>query len=140
MKNLRLLSLVGLSVVVLSFVPGCSSESATDGGTAGTPEARDGLLDLANLLNTVQEEGRPLPKKAADFAQHDVAFPAAGALIQNGTIVYFPGASIDASAATTAIVAMQADADKSGGWVLLSTGEVKDLGAQEIAALPRAGS
>jgi hypothetical protein len=34
---------------------------------------------------------------------------------------------------------MQADADKTGGWVLLENGEVQDLSASEIQALKPAG-
>jgi hypothetical protein len=57
----------------------------------------------------------------------------------NGTIVYLFGATIDESLTPPKLVAMQSGADKSGGWVLLSNGEVKDLPAAEVAALPPGG-
>ncbi len=119
---------------------GCSgSGSSGSSSTKGTPEARDGLMDLQNLLVEIKSSGGKLPTKAAEFAQHDVAHPAAGSLVVNGTIVYLFGATIDESLTPPKLVAMQSDADKSGGWVLLSNGEVKDLPAAEVAALPPGG-
>lgn len=96
-------------------------------------------MDLHNLLVEIKAAGSKLPTKPSDFTQHDIVHPAAGALAANGTIIYLYGATIDASITPPKLVAMQAAADKSGGWVLLSNGEVKDLPASEVAALPPGG-
>lgn len=126
-----------LLLMALSGCWGCSSQPAATSTSAGTPQAREGLEDLARLLSTINAQGGALPRTAADFAQHDVAFPAAGVLVQNGTITYLPRATLDPAATPPYLVAMQADADTTGGWVLLSNGEVQDLPAAEVAALPR---
>jgi len=137
MFRLQMASRLFVLLIVLTLALGCSSETATKSPTAGTPQAHDGLEDLARLLKTLQTQGGTPPRTPAEFAQHDVAFPAAGTLVQNGTITYLPGGTIDEAVTPPQLVALQAGADTTGGWVLLSTGEVQDLPAGEIAALPR---
>jgi len=129
-----------LALVFLLFVSfaGCSGSSEPV-STTGMPEALDGLKDLAELLKILESEGRSFPKKKSEFVQHDVMHPAAGTLIPNGTVVYFLGGKIDSNDANPKIVAMQAGADKGGGWVLLSNGELKDLPADQVAALGTSG-
>lgn len=130
---------IALLLLTVGFI-GCSGSGASSKtSTSGSPEAKDGLMDLQNLLVEIKAAGGKLPTKAADLTQHDVAHPAAGALVVNGTIVYLFGATIDESITPPKLVAMQSGADKSGGWVLLSNGEVKDLPAAEVAALPPGG-
>lgn len=137
MSLLQIAGRMCLLLMALSVVSGCSSEPSPSGSSAGTPQAHDGLEDLARLLKSVKARGGAPPRTPADFAKYDVEFPAAGTLIQNGTITYLPGGTIDESVNPAQLVAMQADADKTGGWVLLSTGEVQDLSAAEVAALPK---
>lgn len=137
MSKLQMTSRFFVLLIALALASGCSSEPAASSSSAGTPQARDGLEDLARLLKTIKSQGGSLPRTPADFAQHDVAFPAAGTLTQNGTITYLPGGTIDETVTPSQLVALQADAETTGGWVLLSTGEVQDLPAAEIAALPR---
>lgn len=130
---------IALLLFTFGFI-GCSGSGANSKtSTSGSPEAKDGLMDLQNLLIEIKAAGGKLPTKASDLTQHDVAHPAAGALVVNGTIVYLFGATIDESLTPPKLVAMQSGADKSGGWVLLSNGEVKDLPAAEVAALPPGG-
>jgi len=118
---------------------GCSSKPGTVTQRAGTPEARDGLLDLAQLLQSIHQSGGKLPTSPEDFAQHDVLYPAAGALVQNGTITYLPGATIDPSDAQIKLVAMQAGAESTGGYVLLNSGDVQEMTAAEVYSLPHVG-
>ena len=96
-------------------------------------------MDLAELLKEIKTNGGKVPAANSDFAPHDAMHPAAGALSINGTIIYLFGATVDTNETALKLVAMQKDADKSGGWVLLSNGEVKDLPAAEVAALPLGG-
>jgi hypothetical protein len=137
MFKFQMASRLALLLITVSLASGCSSDPAASSSTAGTPQAHDGLGDLARLLKSVKAQGGTPPRTPADFAKHDVACPAAGTLIQNGTITYLPGDVIDEAIAPPQLIALQADAETTGGWVLLSTGEVQDLPAAEIAALPR---
>ena len=129
-------------VIPYAFVSGCGG-SSTGGkdmkNTTGSPAAKDGLMDLSLLLTEIKAAKGKMPSSANDFAQHDIAHPAAGVTAVNGTIVYLVGATVDAKDTSGKLVAMQKDADKSGGWVLLSNGEVKDLSAAEVTALPLGG-
>jgi hypothetical protein len=134
--------LLVLTCLTLSPLVGCTpaSTTTTDSTPAGTPPARDGLIDLAQLLKSIKDQGGRLPATPAEFAAYDVAFPAAGALVQNGTIVHLRGATLDEADDELKLVAMQAGADQTGGWVLLSNGEVSELTAEQVTALPRAGT
>jgi hypothetical protein len=60
-------------------------------------------------------------------------------MVQNGAIVYLAGAKINEADTEPKLVAMQADADKTGGWVLLSNGKVEEMTAEQVAALPPGG-
>lgn len=139
MRYLKSSAISWAAVCLLIWVSGCSSDPGTVTQGAGTPEARDGLLDLANLLKSINQSGGKLPTSPTDFANHDVLYPAAGALVQNGTITYLPGATITPNDPEVKVVAMQAGAETSGGYVLLSTGDVKELTAAEVSALPPDG-
>jgi hypothetical protein len=55
-------------------ISGCSGSGASSKtSTSGSPEAKDGLMDLQNLLIEIKAAGGKLPTKAADLTQHDVA-------------------------------------------------------------------
>lgn len=138
MKTIRCFAFT-LLVAQMLLVAGCFSTTKVDplASTSGTPAARDGLLDLCDLLKEVK--GGKVPMTNNDLAQHDAMHPAAFALTTNGTIVYLFGASVNPAEKELKLVGMQKDADKTGGWVLLSNGEVKDLPASEVAALPAGG-
>lgn len=97
------------------------------------------MQDVSALLQSLQAQGTAPPTKAAHYRQFDVIHPAAGIMIPNRTLIYFKGGRIDPESKSQLLVAMQADADKTGGWVLLESGEVKDLQASEIQNLKQAG-
>ena len=138
MKSVRCFTFV-LLVAQILFVAGCFSTTKVDplASKSGTPAARDGLLDLCDLLKEVK--GGKVPMTMNDLAQHDAMHPAAFSLTTNGTIVYLFGASVNPAEKDIKLVGMQKDADKTGGWVLLSSGEVKDLPASEVTAFPPGG-
>lgn len=127
-----------MSSLMCFCLNGCTGNSATV-STTGMPEALDGLKDLAHLLEILQAERGSLPTKKSDFEKFDVMHPAAGTLIPNGTIVYFLGGKVNQKGGEPTIVAMQANADKTGGWVLLSSGEVHDLPADQVASMKTSG-
>ncbi|HAC90826.1 MAG TPA: hypothetical protein DCF63_09355 [Planctomycetaceae bacterium] len=118
---------------------GCSQKSGSEGSGSGFPGANEGVRDFSALLQSLQTEGTAPPTKAAQYRQFDVVYPAAGIMIPNRTLVYFKGGKINPDSDSRVLVAMQADADKTGGWVLLENGEVQDLTASEIQALKPAG-
>jgi|LakMenE01Jun11ns_1017448.scaffolds.fasta_scaffold9941488_1 hypothetical protein len=136
----RLVRKANLAAGLLSLlIVGCSQNSTSEGSGSGMPGAREGLRDFSALLQSLKTEGTAPPTKAAQYRQFDVVHPAAGIMIPNRTLVYFKGGKINPDSDSQMLVAMQADADKTGGWVLLENGEVQDLSASEIQALKPAG-
>ncbi|MBM3966228.1 MAG: hypothetical protein FJ308_14370 [Planctomycetes bacterium] len=103
--------------------------------TAGLPDAKNALLDLAQLLTGLAAGNLPPPKEDADFVNYDVEHPAIATLIANKSVVYNYGTTTQSSNAGTSWIAMQSNAKESGGWVLLDNGEVKDLPAAEVSTL-----
>lgn len=103
--------------------------------TAGLPDAKNALLDLAQLLNGLAAGNLPPPKEDADFMNHDVEHPAIATLIVNKTVVYNYGTTTASGNSGTSWVAMQSNAKETGGWVLLDNGEVKNMQASDVSAL-----
>jgi hypothetical protein len=120
---------------------GCGSKEipTTVSETAGMPEAKDALLDLAELLKRLAAGNMKPPTDAAGFVNYDVEHPAIATLISNGLVVYNFGATIDGTKAGDQWVAMQSNAKEKGGWVLLNNGEIRDMQSAEVAALKPAG-
>jgi hypothetical protein len=128
-------ALCGLAIILSA---GCGSkltDPSKASETAGLPDAKNALLDLAQLLNGLAAGNLPPPKEDADFVNYDVEHPAIATLIANKTIVYNYGTTTASSNSGTSWIAMQSNAKEVGGWVLLDNGEVKDLPAAEVSAL-----
>lgn len=134
----------GIAVVLTSAtlsMTGCGSKDVPTNvsETAGMPEAKDALLDLAELLKRLAAGNMKPPSDAAGFANYDVEHPAIATLISNGLVVYSFGATIDGTKAGDQWVAMQSNAKEKGGWVLLNNGEIRDMQAGEVTGLKPAG-
>lgn len=140
MRFEKLSLLMVIMALAASHCIGCSGRSGASNPGSGLPAAYEGLQDLSALLQALEMEGKAIPSSADQFRQYDVVHPAAGIMIPNGTLVYFQGGRIDPKMTEPTLVAMQADADKAGGWVLLGTGELKELTPEEVQSLTPAGN
>lgn len=126
---------------LLVWVVGCSGGSNTVDPVAhvdesdGLADARSGLMEMAEMFKYFAGESITPPKTATEFSRHDVLFPVAGVLLPAGKIVY-AGGTLDQSDPPK-LLGYSRDAEKSGGWVLLSNGQVKEATAEEFAALPK---
>ncbi len=103
--------------------------------TAGMPEAKDALQDLAEMLKRFAAGNEPPPATDEDFAKYDAEHPAIATLIANRTVVYNYGAVVSEANSGSKWVGMQANAKEGGGWVLLDNGQVRNMSADEIKAL-----
>ena len=103
--------------------------------TAGIPECKDALLDLKELLKRLAEGKIKPPASAEQFATYDVEHPAIATLIANRMVLYSFGSTIDGTSSGNKWVAMQTTARESGGWVLLSNGDIKEMPASDVAKL-----
>ena len=136
--HLWISSLAALCGLAFVFGVGCGSKNIDPtkvSETAGLPDAKNALLDLAQLLNGLAAGNIPPPKEDADFVNYDVEHPAIATLIANKTVLYNYGTTTASSASGTSWIAMQSNAKETGGWVLLDNGEVKDMQASDVSAL-----
>lgn len=103
------------------------------------PAPNDGLVDLREMLRRTATAGEPVPKSPADLRVIDAAYPAAGRFLGTGAIEYVWGCRLsDSPEAATRVVAFEKDAAKSGGFVLLQDGTIRQVTAAEFAQLAKA--
>jgi hypothetical protein len=111
------------------------------GGTAGKsvevagPAGKDALADLKTLLEDVRQTNKRPPASRGELMAHEATNPAAVNGILRGLIVYSYGQGLTGG---PAVVAYDSAADKSGGWVLLQDGTVKEMSAADFATAPKA--
>ena len=135
---------VTLLYIALAICPvvtiGCSGSSATVDAVStidedGLADARSGLVEMAEMFKFFNGESIKPPKKAAEFSKYDGLFPVAGVLLPAGKIVHAGGTlSKDPPAK---VLGYAKDVPTSGGWVLLTDGEVKEVTAAEYAELSK---
>lgn len=132
-----------LTTLLLSSLPyafvGCTSGGpGSDVGSSidsedGLPNAQAGLAEMADLFKYFAGESIKPPKKAAYFAKYDTGFPIAGTLLANGKIIYAGGMPDKTGPAK--VLGYESGADTAGGWVLLTTGEIKQVTSEEFGTL-----
>ena len=134
--------LIHLLRVMVCLIPvllvGClGSEQTVDPVASidedGLADARSGLIEMAEMFKYFAKVNIKPPKKAAGFAEHDVLYPIAGVLLPKGKIVHF-GGEYQASGEPK-LLGYENGAGESGGWILLTNGEVKQVNAEEFAVL-----
>ncbi len=103
----------------------------------GLPDARTGLVEMAEMFQKVFKGDATPPKKAADYEKYEIPYPTAGLLLTKGKIVYH-GGKFDKSA-PPALLGYAKDAATAGGWVLMTNGDVKEVTAAEFAELSKSG-
>ncbi len=114
---------------------GCGGPDVPKDAT-GAPTAKQGLVDLAELLKGVAEQKKSPPARQADLEQYDVINLAATLAITRKEVVYVWGTGIIAGG--QAVIAYEKDAPSAGGYVLIEDGTVKAMTAAEFAAAPKA--
>lgn len=125
--------------LLLSFFAtlfGCGGSG--DGRVVDEAEEQTALKDVARMLDDLSKAGEKPPATPADLEKFAMVYPYANTLMRTKKIEYFLGAAIDGSSPPKQ-VARQVGADASGGWVLLSNGEVKKMTADELKSIPLGG-
>lgn len=116
---------------------GCGS--VNEGGPPSTdPPEKLGLKEIASMLKQLEESGEKVPTTAAEMANYEAFYPYAGPMLRDKKIEYFLGSKLDSSDPPKQ-VARETKAPESGGWVLLSTGEIKQLSPGDLAGFPVGG-
>ncbi|XZE20426.1 hypothetical protein SH449x_000298 [Pirellulaceae bacterium SH449] len=123
-------------VCVTTFL-GCGG--VNEGGPPSKdPLEKQGLNDIASMLKQLEESGEKVPSTAAEMANYEAFYPYAGPMLRDKKIEYFLGAKFDSSNPPKQ-VARETKAPDSGGWVLLSNGEIRELSPGELAGFPVGG-
>ncbi len=126
-----------MGAAVLAAAVGCGGGAPMNSsGGATNPPAKDALADLGNMLESVAAAKQRPPGKQADLGQYDATNPAAAAALARKEIIYLWGNGLQPG--STTVIAYQAAAEQSGGWVLLQDGTVKQMTADEFKAAPKA--
>src|SRR5262245_3169881 len=131
-QNLRALIMVGFPT--LALVTGCSSS----GPGKGEQAPQEGILqEVADLLRAgTQPNGRG-PTKLSDLDRVQSAYSRAYQAVKSGSVVVLWGAGIkgEGEGATGGdVVAHEKDVPTNGGFVLLTSGQVKKMTAAEFEA------
>lgn len=131
---------ITLSIALLPlFGPGCSSPGGGSGEQA--PPQAGVLQEVADILRgNTRPNGRG-PTKLAELNGSQSLFPRGYQAIKSGEVVVIWGVGVkgeEEKATGGDVVAYEKDAPTNGGYVVLTSGEVKKMTAAEFAAAPKA--
>jgi hypothetical protein len=134
----RIRSLAALAIG-LGLVVGCSSRGPGH-GEAGSPAVIP-LQEVADLLRAAGSPNRPAAR-LADFDQFQSMYSKGYDAVKSGDVIVLWGATIKGEGekgGDEAVAAYEKSAPTAGGYVLLTTGEVKKMTAAQFQATPKAG-
>jgi hypothetical protein len=131
--------LMVVGAVVAAGLCGCSSGP----GGGGSGEAQSTRFnEIAELLRSASSS-KP-PTKVADLSRFEQRFPDAYQAIKSGAVVVVWGGAMQGEGAAASgggpVIAYEKDTPTAGGYVLLTSGEVKKMSAAEFNAAPKAGN
>jgi hypothetical protein len=127
-------------MLLVGAATGCSGP----GGGTGEQVPQEGILqEVADLLRSgTQPNGRG-PAKLADLDRLQSMYSRGHHAIKSGAVVVLWGSGVqgegEAAAGGGEVVAYEKDVPASGGYVLLTSGQVKKMTADEFQAAPKAG-
>jgi hypothetical protein len=126
--------------VGLGLVVGCSSRGPGH-GEAGSPAVIP-LQEVADLLRSSASVANRPAARLADFDQFQSIYSKGYDAVKTGEVIVLWGATIKGEGekgGDEAVAAYEKAAPTSGGYVLLTSGEVKKMTAAEFQAAPKAG-
>jgi len=122
---------------VLVFGAGCSK---TGGGGSGVAQETS-LQEIGDLIRATTQSNGKGPAKVADFDKLQSMYPSGYQAVKSGDVVVIWGAGMKGEGAKGSggdVIAYEKDAPNSGGFVLLTSGEVKKMSADEFKSAPKA--
>jgi hypothetical protein len=131
-----------LAACVLALGAGCLAgcSTPTSVGSVDEPAASRTLRELGELLRTFPPGSHP--NQLQDIAPLENRFPQVYEAVKSGDIVVVWGGSMKGEGESLKgggdVIAYEKDTPTSGGYVLLTSGEVKKLDAAEFASAPKA--
>ena len=128
---------LALGLAMAAGLSACSSKK--NDPNAGAPTPTDALQQVANMIRDYSStKGKP-PAKLADLAQFKNHYNIGYSAVESGEVVVVWGASVagEGGGEGTGVVAYEKAAESSGGAVLLQSGTVKQMTADEFRAAPK---
>jgi hypothetical protein len=127
-----------LACVFASLI-GCSR--TPESGSAG-PDRAAPLRELGDLLRSAAPAPGRGPAKLADLNRFTSIFPLAYEAVKSGAVVVVWSAAMKGEGEVKGgggeVIAYEKDSPASGGYVLLTSGEVKEMTADEFKSAPKA--
>jgi hypothetical protein len=133
--------MISVSIALLPLLgAGCSGSGG--GGGSGQTAQEAVLYEVAGMLRgATRPDGRG-PAALADLKGSQSLFPHGYQAVKSGDVVVVWGAGVkgegEAASKGGDIVAYEKDAPANGGYVLLTSGEVKKMSASEFQSAPKA--
>jgi hypothetical protein len=127
-------------VVGLGLVVGCSSHGPRP-GEAGSPTVIP-LQEVADLLRAVPGSANRPAARLADFDQFQSMYAKGYEAVKVGDVIVLWGATIKGEGekgGDDAVAAYEKSVPTLGGYVLLTSGEVKKMTPAQFQAAPKAG-
>jgi len=126
--------------VAISLVVGCSS-SGPGHGEAGSPAVIP-LQEVGDLLRAVPGSANRPAARLADFDPFQSMYSKGYDAVKTGEVIVLWGATIKGEGekgGDEAVAAYEKSAPSAGGYVLLTSGEVKKMTAAQFQSAPKAG-
>jgi hypothetical protein len=135
----KLWTLRAALLLLLVAAVGCSGP----GGNIQQSPEENLLQEVQELLRTSTRPNGQGPTKLADIAKHQSMYPRAYEAIKSGKVVVLWGGGLKGEGQIAQgggdVVAYDKDVPTNGGYVLLSSGQIKKMTADEFNAAPKAG-
>jgi hypothetical protein len=122
----------------LGAAAGCSGP----GGGKGEQAPQQAVLqDVADMIRATSQPNGRGPTKLADLDRVREMYPRGYEAVKSGEVVVLWGTGVKGEGEMGKggeVIAYEKDAPTNGGYVLLSSGEVKQMSAAEFKAAPKA--
>jgi hypothetical protein len=128
-------------IVVFGLAAGLAgcSRSVT---VSDVPAQQVALQEVGELIRATTQPGGRRPSKVSDFDSLRSQFPNGYQAVKSGDVVVLWGAGVagegEAAKGGGDVIAYEKDAPTQGGYVLLTSGEVKKMSASEFQSAPKA--
>ena len=123
----------------LALLTGCS-RSSEHAGSGADPAAP--LREVGEMLRAATPAPGRGPAKVADLTRYEAVYPQAYQAVKAGDVVVVWGAAMKGESEVGKgggeVIAHQKAVPTEGGHVLLTTGEVKQMTADEFKSAPKA--
>ncbi len=136
MRGVRSAAAATLAAAGLALLCGCPSAPPPEVAAAVTT-----LQDVNDLLRAAAGAANRPPARLADLDKYQALFPRGYAAVKSGDVVVLWGTPLKGEGEAgkdEVVLAYEKNVPSAGGFVLLSAGTIKQMGADEFKNAPKA--